>query len=203
MRRLYLFCTFSLLVFPTAGSGEAMSERQLKKAVRGAEKAVEAGALEDSRELFHQILGATSPGDGRREMALYGAVMLEMASAGNGEKEALVRSLLTEATEYFPAHSRNVELEAARRWLVELDLVTGELERKNQELEVAARAFEEDRKELEGAAGDQREDLESKIRRLRNQLAATRSELEKKQAELDRKEEALQKLKNTILDNQG
>ena len=203
MRRLLLFCVLTFLVFPAAGFGETLSERELKKAVRRADKAVEAGTLEGSRDLFHQILDATSPGDERRAMAVYGAVMLQMASAGNGEKHDLVRSLLTEATDHFPTHPRRVELEAARRWLVELDLVTGDLARKNQELEVAARAFEEDRRELEGAAGDQREDLESKIRRLRNQLAATRSELEKKQAELEKKEEALQKLKNTILDNPG
>lgn len=203
MRRIILFCTLSLLFLPVTGFSEEMSERDLKKAVRRADKAVGEGALESSRDLFRQILDATSPGDERRAMALYGTVMLKMASAGNGKKDDLVRSLLSEATDHFPAHPRRVELEAARRWLVEIDLVSADLADKNRELAEAAQGFEEDRKELEGVAGDQREDLESKIRRLRNQLASARSELEKKQAELDKKEEALQKLKDSILDNQG
>lgn len=203
MRRNILCWLLGASLFSLAGTAEGLSDRELNRIARRVDKAVTEGNLEGSRQLFAQLLDATSPGDERRQMALYGTVMLQMATATSGRNDQMVRDLLSEATAHFPRHPKKTELEAARRWLVEIDLVEADLETKRRELETVAKAFEDDRKELEGAAGDQREDLESKIRHLRAQLTECRHELEKKQAEVDKKEEALQKLKDTILGGQG
>ncbi len=177
---------------------QQLNARDLKRAVKQAEKARAAGQVAEAVGLYEQILASTEPGDGRRAEALYVTAMAHLAPDPAPRDAAAATTRLEDLAREFP-HYRRLEVAAARASLEELAAARAEAGRGAQQLAEQQAAFAAERQEIAGASaavGDQVKTLEAQLRKARSELAAT-------EAELAKKEEALQKLKDSLVGKSG
>ena len=207
MKRCLLALAASTLLFqPPAADAEELNARELKKLVRQAEKAWDAGQTAQAVDSYEQVLGAVPQGDSRRGDALYVVAMSYLSPAGRSRDVEKARSLLQELVTDFPQHARGMEVAAAHTLLSELDAARTEIDRRAAELEEARAAFDAERQKAEAerqvAAGES-EAAGGKVKALQAQLRRVRAQLAETQTELEKKDEALQKLKDAMVGRAG
>lgn len=203
--RLLAIAALAVLA-PSLASAEGLSDRELKKAVRQADKAFAAGQTDEAAELYDRVLASTPPGDGWRESALYALALIRLAAEGERFDLEAARAYLDELATSFPSHPRRAEIAAARGLLAAHDAAgaasarrAAELEAQITDLEAERSAAEAAREEIAGeseAAGDKVKSLEAQLRRMRAERNECRTELGKK-------DEALQKLKDALVARAG
>lgn len=184
-----------------AGAQE-LGARELKRAVRQAEKAYGDGRYVQALEFYDRILASTSGTDARRADALYVSAMIRLSSeAGLGDVERGRRHL--EELEQFPLHPRRLEIANLSSALSRLDAARSEVEARIAETDARIAAFEAQRAQAQAerqeeavvesdAVDDRVKSLESRLRKTRSEVASCRSELETK-------EQALQKLRDALV----
>ncbi len=180
--------------FPVAA--QELSAKELKKAVRSADKAFDAGRYDQAIGLFDQILASTSGTDPRRGDALYAAGMIRLSAAGHQDAEAARRHL--DELEAFSRHPRRLEIAALRDLFSGLDSARAEVERLEEKAAAIQAEREQAEAEAEEAAGES-EAAGGRVRSLESQLRKRRAELSECQAELEKKEQAVQKLRDALV----
>ncbi len=180
----------------TPAAAQELSAKELKKAVRSADKAFDAGRYDQAIGLFDQILASTSGTDPRRGDALYAAGMIRLSAAGHQDAEAARRHL--DELEAFPRHPRRLEIATLRDLFSGLDSARAEVERLEEKAAAIQAEREQAEAEAEEAAGES-EAAGGRVRSLESQLRKRRAELSECQAELEKKEQAVQKLRDALV----
>ncbi len=182
-----------------AGAQE-LSAKELKKAVRSAGKAFDAGRYEEAIGLYDRILASTSGSDARRGDALYAAAMIRFSADGHQDAEAAMQHL--DALDAFPRHPRRLEIAALRELADGLSSARAEVERRTAELEEKTAAIEAEREQVaaarEEAAGES-EAAGGRLRSIESQLRKRRAELSECQEALEEKEQAVKKLRDALV----
>ncbi len=191
--RLSAIAVLLLLCHPWPADAQVMSDKELKKVLKQADRSYSTGFGERAAQLYEQVLAATLPRDPRRADALYVVAMAELSPEGPARDAAAARGYLDELTQSFPQH-RRLEVTAVRELLAEIDRANVELARRDDSLEkekadVAAQwqALEEKRLTLEntrGKADDRFKKCELHLRRMRAKLSVTEKKLDEKSVKL-------------------
>ena len=187
---------------PVAVSAQELNNRELKRAVRQAEQAYEAGQIDEARQLYGQIIESTPQGDPRRGDALYGVAMIQLSPASGQRDVEAARRLFDQLATAYPNHPRRLEIAAARSLLGGLEVVRVELERSTTAFEAQIAELEAERKCEEIAPQEvvvESADVDERLRALDERLTQARADHEACQAELDKKEQALQQLQETLV----
>ena len=187
---------------PAAVSAQGLSNRELKKAVRQADQAYEAGRIAEARELYSRIIESTPQGDPRRGDALYGVAMIQLSPASGQRNVEAAQRLFDQLATAYPNHPRRLEIAAARSLLGGLEVVRVELGRSTTAFEAQIAELEAERRCEEIAPQEvvvERGDVDERLRALDERLTQARADHEACQAELDRKEQALQQLQETLV----
>ena len=190
---------FAGMLHLPAGAQE-LSARELKRAVKSADKAFGADRFGEAIGLFDQIIASTSGSDARRGDALYAAAMIRLSADGHQDAEAARRHLDELAA--FPRHPRRLEIAALRELVTGLDSARAEVERRTAELVEKTAAIQAEREQAaaarEEAAGES-EAAGGRVRDLESQLRKRRAEISECQAALQEKEAAVQKLRDALV----
>ncbi len=186
--------------WPSPICAQELSAKELKRVVKQAGKAFDAGRYDEAVDLYGQILASTSGTDPRRGDALYASAMIRL-SAGDHQDVAGARRHLEELAAFSPAPSRLV-VPVLQQLFAEFDSARAEVERRAVELEEKTAAYEAEREQVaaerEEAAGES-EAAGDRVRSLESRLRKARSELSECQEELETKEDALQKLRDALV----
>ncbi len=195
-----VFGMLSLGHWPSPICAQELSAKELKRAVKQADKAFDAGRYGEAIGLYDQILASTSGTDPRRGDALFASAMIRL-SAGGHQDVAGARQHLEELAAFSPTPSR-LAVPVLQQLFAELDTARSEVERSAAKLEAKTAAYHAQREqaaaEREEAAGES-EAAGDRVRSLESRLRKARSELSGCQEELQTKEEALQKLRDALV----
>lgn len=181
-----------------ADESASLNAKEVKKALRKADKAYESGRSDDALPLYRQILASTEPGDASRASALYA---LAFDALTHETSDVPVRDYLAELLEEFPRH-RSQEVQIVLSWLRERDATLSKV----KELSHALDAEKAERQKTSGNQEDllgQVQAMGEELEATRKELAATRKELAAAKAELAKKDEAIKKLRDTLVQSGG
>jgi len=179
-----LVCVVGLSVLaplPPAYGADDLGYFQGKKISRQANKALEAGQIEEAVKLYEQILAGTEKGDALRARALYVVAFACLSPEKAQRNLKRARQLLEELKTSYPEYQRQLEVTVACSWAASL----------SQARSSAGRL----RRQTEGQSAKVGS-LEAELEKLKAELAATREELKKK-------EEALQKVREELVGGGG
>lgn len=190
----------ALCILPAAGVAVAgaaeLTPRQLKKNLKEAEKAWNAGRTAAAVELYEGILDATEPGDPHRADALYAVGLASLA-----DDPGRAGKLLAELVEKFPRHPSSGTAKVITGLLSELDGARAESSRLTKELE-----SRKDDLEASQSSATELAELREKLAQAESKLAAAqdaRSQLAKKDKEIADCEEKLKKVRETLVGGGG
>lgn len=173
-----------LAPLPSAYGEEDLGWLQGKKISRQANKALEAGQLEEAVKLYEQILAGTEKGDEIRARALYVVAFMCLSPEKAHRDLQRAGKLFDELKSSYPDYERQLEVTVASSWTQSLSAAQSSAGRlRRQDAKVGS--------------------LETEIEKVKNELEATRRELATTQEELKKKEEALQKVREELVGGGG
>ncbi len=186
-----------LLLGPQLPAGaQELSAKELKKAVKQAEKSFGAGHYGEALELYDQILASTSGTDARRGDALWASAMIRLSDGELRDVEA-ARRQLDELAAFPPAPGR-LAVPVLRQLYAGLASARADAERRAAELEAQAAAYQAEREQAEAERAGESEAAGGQVRSLEAQLRKLRAELAECQAEVEARERDVQKLRDVI-----
>lgn len=168
---------------PVLAADDSLGFFEARRLEKQAEAAAAAGRSEEAAELYLRLAEGSDPGN-RQARALYGHAVGELSGPAGSRDEAAARRSLDRLLSSYSGHE---SLPSARALLSLLDA--------GGPAPVSAPPPPAEPAKTAASDGTAR-DLESRVRQLEAQLAATREELAQK-------EEALRKLKDLVVEGGG
>jgi hypothetical protein len=200
MASVALLLWFGHLQVPA--SAQELSGRELKKAVKQAGKAYEAGRWDEAIGLYDQILASTSGTGEARGEALYASAMIRLSpTAGHQDVDRAGEHLGELAA--FPHPPHGLEIAAARALLARVGSARAEAEREVAELEARLAGLEAEHQQAEAqrqeAAAGESAETDDRVRSLESRLRKAKAETSECRTDLAQKEQALQKLRDALV----
>ncbi|MEM1206239.1 MAG: hypothetical protein AAGN66_23610 [Acidobacteriota bacterium] len=196
---LVMALSFGLLA-PCVVDAAVLGGLQARRLLSKADTALGEGRANEALQLYLELTESEDIGDERRGRALYGAAMAELARPDAERNVEAARQRLATYRESFPDGDRRLEVAVLDGLLEDIDAIAERKRESIRELEATVGQLQkmaEDQEEEQQKVG---ESLEQAMERLERSVRSLRSELKAAKAELAKKDEALEKLKQVVVE---